>query len=336
MRPLRRKSAQHGGAGGRRRRLPVRHRQGQRRRRRHRVEGSQPDAGVQLRPAHRVGNRSAPGQRRQGAGALRGDSARAPPGGTLHAKGSVAPDGADPQASLQADQLALAPFRPWRSATRPPAAAAGEPLNLGIEALKLSQMAAHDADSSGSNPWRLDVDRIDLGTALQLSTGGATAQVTAHNLQAQVHAAALTVDDRKPPALALASATLSGGTLDLAAHRAAQILATHRAERIAQFLTERASSGAACRPARWNRHRSRTRGPSLPDCRCPRPNRDAADKHVFLPPAARTMARWTPCLPDRPSGRKSTRGPSGVSSCWAEAWRARHRPRWARSSKGPQ
>ncbi|MDQ2734412.1 MAG: DUF748 domain-containing protein [Pseudomonadota bacterium] len=41
----------------------------------------------------------------------------------------------------------------------------------------------------------------------------------AKNVQAQVQAAALSVDGRKPPALALASVTLSGGMLDLAAHR---------------------------------------------------------------------------------------------------------------------
>ncbi|MDQ2764398.1 MAG: DUF748 domain-containing protein, partial [Pseudomonadota bacterium] len=254
-------------------------------------------------------------------------------GGTLHAKGSVAPDGANLQAGLQMKQLNLAPFRPlakryigfdvrggpltlsanlhdamglsvdhldlhlaklairrragaeplfsaarvkadggqvdmvkrrvvigqltladgaasarmqpdgrldWEGAARRPVATraagtvAGEPWNVRIKALKLSQMAAHYADFSGSNPWRLDIDRVDLGTALQLSAGGASAQVAVQSLQAQLHAAALTVDDRKPPAFALGSATLSGGTLDLAAHRltADQLLLTGGATRI--------------------------------------------------------------------------------------------------------
>ncbi|MEO8835545.1 MAG: DUF748 domain-containing protein, partial [Caldimonas sp.] len=105
------------------------------------------------------------------------------------------------------------------AATRVTGAVAGAPWNVSIEALKLAQMAAHYADFSGSTPWRMDIDRVDLGMAFQLSAGGASTQVAAQNVQAQVHAAALSIDNNKPPALALASATLSGGTLDLAAHR---------------------------------------------------------------------------------------------------------------------
>lgn len=254
-------------------------------------------------------------------------------GGTLHAKGSVTPEGADLHASLQVNQLALAPFQPlakrysgfdvnggpltlsanlddarglsvdhldfglpklvvrrdpgatpllsaarvqvhggqvdvakrrvvigqltlaegaararmqadgrldWEVAANRPAASraarpvAGEPWNVRIKSLKLTQMAARYADSNRSNPWRLDIDRVDLGMTLQLSAGGPSTQVAAQHVQAQVHGAALTVDERKPPALALVSATLSGGAVDLAAHRltADQLLLTDGDTRI--------------------------------------------------------------------------------------------------------
>jgi hypothetical protein len=108
------------------------------------------------------------------------------------------------------------------SAPRPAAAAAPSAAwNVRIEALQLSQMAAHYADLGSPKPLRVDVDRLDLGMALQLSTGGASTQVVAQDVRAQARAASLSVDAGKPPALAFASATLGGGTFDLSARRVA-------------------------------------------------------------------------------------------------------------------
>ncbi len=109
------------------------------------------------------------------------------------------------------------------TAPRPVAVAvdAGAAWNVRIDALKLSRMAAHYADLGRPKPLRVDIDSLDLGMALQLSAGGASTQVVGQDVKAQLHGAALSVGERKPPALAFASATLSGGRFDLAARRLA-------------------------------------------------------------------------------------------------------------------
>lgn len=96
------------------------------------------------------------------------------------------------------------------------AAGAGKPWAVSVDSLALHQMAAHYVDLSRRDPLRLDVGEIEVSTALRISAGGGADQLTAQGLQAQLHDASLTVDNRKPAAGTLSSISLSGGRFDLA------------------------------------------------------------------------------------------------------------------------
>ena len=102
---------------------------------------------------------------------------------------------------------------------RPKDATASDPWNVRIEALTVSQMAAHYADARETRPLYLNIDRVELGMGLQMSAGGGSTQVVAKNIEAKVDTVGLSIDKRESSTLALKSATLSGGTFDLAARR---------------------------------------------------------------------------------------------------------------------
>ncbi|MCY0386675.1 DUF748 domain-containing protein [Robbsia sp. Bb-Pol-6] len=109
-----------------------------------------------------------------------------------------------------------------RIAPQPAAARAATPAhawNIRVATFQARAMAAHLVDLSGAVSRRLDVDRFDIAMAMQMSVGGAQAQVAAQNLQASMHEARFSMDGSQQPAVSITSASLSNGGFNLHARR---------------------------------------------------------------------------------------------------------------------
>ena len=119
--------------------------------------------------------------------------------------------------------------RPARAPAAPAVGSAprdAPPWDVRVASLRLNEVAAHYTDHSREPPVAVDINRLDASLAVRMKAGGERMEFVADRLALKAQQITAGAPDPAPPAIALKSASIAEGRVDLGALRvgAAQVV----------------------------------------------------------------------------------------------------------------